>query len=1002
MNNPCALPPRRPRSLPFPLFSILILGCLLALAPRPAPGQAADVDPPTLLGLSFDPQLVDVTASSATVTFALEVEDDAAGVDLVGSGLFGFPLTLTHRTTLDEVTFSPDSIVRTDANPGDLHTVWEVGISVPASMTEGEWDVSGFYLWDKALRVRHLDATALQAFHLPPLTVISPPDASPPVLVDWEFLDENGAPVFQPVVDTSAGAAFVRARLHVTDVGRGVDPQEFAAILAPPPPVVWNNSDTAGQWLLVSGTPQDGVWEGHFHFPRYSPEGLWTPAGVSISDYADHVLSDLTESAVEARIKALPTQPFTVDDLDDLAGLAQRLDKPMEGDLVASWLMGALSPTTQQGLTDLASQAILSPTLEADLVADLNGIVAAGDSLLNLGIFDWNTFQPATAELAAIVGQLEGKSLLRLNRLLLEDALPGALIPSPAPVSNGVWVTSQPSDVLPPVIRAVRISPSAINTSASAQQVTVQFQIEDDLSGISGAELAVISPSGSFLNVPVGYLPGPGDTQPDPAHPLRWQVTRTLVFPRNSAIGLWRVYSLMTTDQAGNVGSLDPRNSGPNGEPDPDLAAEVLVVPAEVSLVADGTLTPGGGTVFDQDLDARARITAAPGAVAVNTPVAIDVYETAPEIALPQGFVAAGTPYVSFHPEPQPAYPLRRPDSPWNYRSPWRWPRAPPCICGGSTPISDQLEPSLDVAGIPVVGVVDPTGLSAVFPGVSRLSTIVGLTSDIGIQWANPADITYGTALTAAQLNASADVPGSFSYSPPLGTVLPAGPNQILAVTFTASDAQSYPTPVVRWVSLRVAPATLAVTAEDKSMTVGGPLPAFTARYSGFVNGENESILLQSPVLDCAATESSPAGTYEIGVSGAVAPNYEIQFVPGTLTVTAAETVDLAPTAYPPVASRRVGPTVWEYSFRVVLANRGDGTAGGVSAQLIATAVPGVTLIQDTVVFGDIAGGASATSQNVFTIRVDRARPVRAQDLSWTLQYSAPSGASAIIPNVPY
>ena len=43
------------------------------------------------------------------------------------------------------------------------------------------------------------------------------------------------------------------------------------------------------------------------------------------------------------------------------------------------------------------------------------------------------------------------------------------------------------------------------------------------------------------------------------------------------------------------------------------------------------------------------------------------------------------------------------------------------------------------------------------------------------ITWANPADINFGTPLSATQLDASANVPGTFSYSSPVGTVLSAG-----------------------------------------------------------------------------------------------------------------------------------------------------------------------------------------------------------------------------------
>ena len=46
------------------------------------------------------------------------------------------------------------------------------------------------------------------------------------------------------------------------------------------------------------------------------------------------------------------------------------------------------------------------------------------------------------------------------------------------------------------------------------------------------------------------------------------------------------------------------------------------------------------------------------------------------------------------------------------------------------------------------------------------------------ISWNNPADITQGTALGATQLNATANVPGTFTYTPAAGTVLPQGAGQ--------------------------------------------------------------------------------------------------------------------------------------------------------------------------------------------------------------------------------
>src|SRR5207249_3934395 len=62
------------------------------------------------------------------------------------------------------------------------------------------------------------------------------------------------------------------------------------------------------------------------------------------------------------------------------------------------------------------------------------------------------------------------------------------------------------------------------------------------------------------------------------------------------------------------------------------------------------------------------------------------------------------------------------------------------------------------------------------------------------ISWANPADITYPTLLSATQLNATADVPGGFAYTPPTGTKLNAGPGQALKADFTPTDTANYNT----------------------------------------------------------------------------------------------------------------------------------------------------------------------------------------------------------------
>jgi hypothetical protein len=54
-----------------------------------------------------------------------------------------------------------------------------------------------------------------------------------------------------------------------------------------------------------------------------------------------------------------------------------------------------------------------------------------------------------------------------------------------------------------------------------------------------------------------------------------------------------------------------------------------------------------------------------------------------------------------------------------------------------------------------------------------------------------PATIPAGTELSYTQLDATASALGSFTYSPPAGTILPAR-TQTLSVTFTPRDTTDY------------------------------------------------------------------------------------------------------------------------------------------------------------------------------------------------------------------
>jgi len=82
-----------------------------------------------------------------------------------------------------------------------------------------------------------------------------------------------------------------------------------------------------------------------------------------------------------------------------------------------------------------------------------------------------------------------------------------------------------------------------------------------------------------------------------------------------------------------------------------------------------------------------------------------------------------------------------------------------------------------------------------------------------------------------------------------------------------------------------ITPASLTITADNKSRTFGLPNPVLTASYNGFVNGEDTNALTVQAVLSTMADTDSPVNTYPITVSGATAVNYTISYENGTLTV---------------------------------------------------------------------------------------------------------------------
>ena len=84
------------------------------------------------------------------------------------------------------------------------------------------------------------------------------------------------------------------------------------------------------------------------------------------------------------------------------------------------------------------------------------------------------------------------------------------------------------------------------------------------------------------------------------------------------------------------------------------------------------------------------------------------------------------------------------------------------------------------------------------------------------INWPAPSAISYGTALSAAQLNATASVPGTFVYTPSAGHVLAPG-RYTLSASFTPAEADKY-TKVQATVELEVEGSPYAASSSTQAV----------------------------------------------------------------------------------------------------------------------------------------------------------------------------------------
>lgn len=145
------------------------------------------------------------------------------------------------------------------------------------------------------------------------------------------------------------------------------------------------------------------------------------------------------------------------------------------------------------------------------------------------------------------------------------------------------------------------------------------------------------------------------------------------------------------------------------------------------------------------------------------------------------------------------------------------------------------------------------------------------------VTWNNPASLSFGSALSGSQLNATASVPGTFLYTPAAGTVLPAGNAQNLFVQFNPTNSRNFN----------------AVTASVQiNVTAGGPATLISTSTLARQPGTNNVLV----TMTIANTGGSPATGVQVNTAriGSTAATTSLPLTVSTIPAGGSSVVTLA------------------------------------------------------------------------------------------------------------
>ena len=216
---------------------------------------------PRLVGLSYTPGQVDVTAAARTVEFMVHATDGGSGTEFIAVGFQG-PSPELGTSCQGPVT--GNAVLAS----GTLHDgVWKCTATVPKGAAAGTWTMTQLNLRDFAGNQKVYTRAELIAAGFPTtLTVVNTaPPATPPALTGLSFSPD-------PV---NVGASDAPVEITFTATASAGLREAYASITPTRGEAVASVDRSCSTTTRAGGTSTAGTWKCSIPIPRHAPGGTW-------------------------------------------------------------------------------------------------------------------------------------------------------------------------------------------------------------------------------------------------------------------------------------------------------------------------------------------------------------------------------------------------------------------------------------------------------------------------------------------------------------------------------------------------------------------------------------------------------------------------------------------------------------------------------------------------------------------------------------------------------